>query len=139
MRSSSLFLAVKHHIPSPREYRDTLIHEWYIPQKYKDYLQAFFQRKCSASDLLAIVRDGEITIDGQHYAITWVNSPTKIKENGMAILSFRRCRFLGAGYVLAKCLFDGEKLANLQELVINPETTIQDKPSFIKRFIGGMK
>lgn len=102
MKSSSLKM-LKGEIPSPREYRDTLVHEWYLPDWITaEHLSAFFVRTLPASTLNNIIKDGEIIVAERSYSVIWLNGPAKIRRNGMCIMSFRYCKHLRSGYVLIK-------------------------------------
>lgn len=108
MRSSSLKLAVEHGVKSPRAYRDSLIHDWFLPEDSREYLENYFQALEYSDELKDHIKNGVFLVGTKEYQITWVHKPETIYSGHIAIMSFRYCRLLKCGYVLIK-LFSGEE------------------------------
>lgn len=102
MKSSSLNLITKHGIKNPAEYRDTLVHSWYLSDETSSKLEVFFQRKLETDMLFRMIRDGEITVGRKEYSVIWIDSPLKIRKVRDALISFRYCPLLKCGYALVK-------------------------------------
>lgn len=102
MRSSSLKLALKHGIKSPKLYRDNLIHNWFLTDEDRQHLEVFFQAKEYSEELENHIRNGAYYIGEKEYQITWVNKPETIFHAEYALLSFRYCSLLRCGYVLIR-------------------------------------
>lgn len=107
MKSSSLALAQKWGIKSPREYRDKLIHEFYIegtlyPEEARATDCWFVQ--ITSQKLKERIVNGEFLFQGDQYSVVWVNSPTTVYKGTKALLSFRWSKVLNRGYVLIKRL-----------------------------------
>jgi hypothetical protein len=107
MKSSSIRLAEQAGIPNAREYRDALIHEWYLQPHFADNLEIFVLRVTEPKDLFFHIRDGELLIGGRSYSITWVNGAKHCREANELLVSLRYCRYLERGYALVKlCVGD---------------------------------
>lgn len=116
MKSSSLAWVRHAGVPSPRAYRDSLIHDWYLTAEQRKHLTTFFQAKASFQLIEALTSEGELILHGKKYSITWLHSLASIKrsQTQIAFLSFRFCPLLERGYVLIK-RFEGEDKA--EELI----------------------
>lgn len=117
MKSSSLYMAMRQGISSPREYRDKLIHDWELHLETSRHLRHFFKRKCSSKFLFDNLHNGEIHVGGTTYSVIWVSKPNYIKRIGEVILSFRYCEMLLAGYVMVKAWEESDG-RNIEELFI---------------------
>lgn len=102
MRASSLKLATEHGIISPQKYRDSLIHDWYVPDEFKKHLKIHFLAKELAANLRNNMKNGELVVGNHTYNVVWVNKPETIYKDKYVLLSFRYCRHLDCGYVLIK-------------------------------------
>ena len=102
MRSSSLKLAIEHGIASPKIYRDSLIHDWFLDDISRNTLEVFFQAKEYSSELQDHIRNGAFLVNEKEYHITWIHRPETIFKAEFALMSFRYCRHLNCGYVLIK-------------------------------------
>lgn len=102
MRSSSLKLLLDSRIEHPREYRDRLIHEWYLKKEDTEFLEVFIMQYYSIEVFLAKVIDDEIRLGTKKYQIIWVHRPQTVKKSGTAVISFRYCNLLDCGYALIK-------------------------------------
>lgn len=91
-------------ITSPREYRDALIHEWYLDNRYICGLNVFFLRKLKPAVLLDTIKNGEFIHQGKSYSVTWISKPETIRKADWCLSSFRFCPYLNTGYVLIKSL-----------------------------------
>lgn len=106
MKSSSLRL-LEEGIENPREYRDMLIHDWFLRSDYADKLEIHILKETKPSELFFhLSDDGELLIRGRSYSVTWINSPAKVREAEFALVSLRFCKFLNRGYALIKVLQD---------------------------------
>lgn len=114
MKSSSIAMYMGG-IKSPKDYRDSIIHDWYLPNNYKRSLSMFMLVETTAEAFFAHSKDGELTINGKQYSITFINSPEALKKNTLVLLSIRYSDYLHRGYVLAKCLINPEKSFNKLE------------------------
>lgn len=105
MKSSSIKLAKEAGINNAREYRDALIHDWYLSPIFAEKLVVFIQRETPSKELFTRMKDGEIKIGGNTYSIVWINHPTEIKKKySHALVSLRYCKHLERGYILVKAL-----------------------------------
>jgi len=104
LRSSSLKMVIEHGIKSPKKYRDSLIHDWHIPEEYKSHLLNHFIAKDLVVTLRNKIVDGELTVGNHIYEVIWVHRPESIykSDDKYALLSFRYCKYLECGYVLIK-------------------------------------
>lgn len=109
MKSSSLKL-VGQGISNPSDYRDALIHEWYLRKEYATNLAMYMLKETPIELFQANSKDGELTVQGKKYSITWIHSPSKIKkaDTKRLLVSIRYCRDLDRGYVLVKLLETGQ-------------------------------
>lgn len=103
MKSSSIKM-IDAGISNPREYRDSLIHDWELKPEYIEHLGMYILRETRPSTFFFHLKDGELTVKGRQYSIVWINSPKEIREAQHLLLSLRYCRFLERGYVLVKVL-----------------------------------
>jgi hypothetical protein len=105
MKSSSLKL-VEAGIPNPREYRDAIIHDWYLNEDHIKHLDLHILRETRPSDFFFHVKDGELKVKGRSFSVIWVNSPAIIREAAFILISLRYCKHLERGYALVKVLKD---------------------------------
>ena len=92
MRSSSLELVKEAGIESPQAYRDSLIHDWYVPPPFFEHLQIYYLDTLPTEELFAKIKDGVIVNGSKlEYHIVWVHKPTTVKKAKKAICSFRYC------------------------------------------------
>lgn len=103
MKSSSLQM-MDAGIPDPRDYRDNIIHEWYLTQNYIEKLSIYILRETPKEEFFFNVHDGELKVKGKLYSITWNNSPSKCREAKILLVSLRYCPFLDRGYALVRIL-----------------------------------
>lgn len=103
MKSSSIKL-VDAGIPNPSNYRDSLIHDWYLKDEYKDKLSIFILRETTKELFFFNVKDGELLVQGKQYSITWVSSPSACREHTFLLVSLRYCPHLDRGYALVQVL-----------------------------------
>lgn len=108
MKSSSLKL-LDAGIEKPREYRDAIIHDWYLSSTYVSHLETHILRETRPSEFYFHMRDGELIVKGRSYSVIWINSPASIKEVPYILISLRYCRYLERGYALVKILKDSSK------------------------------
>lgn len=108
MKSSSLKL-IDAGIHNPREYRDALIHDWYLCIDYVQHLETYVLRETMPSEFYFHLKDGELLVKGRSYSVIWVNSPAAIKEVPYILISLRYCKYLERGYALVKILKDASK------------------------------
>lgn len=104
MNSSSLKICIEAGIPSPREYRDALIHEWYLSPIHAEKLVTYILLSIKTKELDKRIEDGEFYIEDKKYSVVWIDRPTEVYNNDWALLSFRFCKYLQIGYVLVKVL-----------------------------------
>jgi len=128
MKSSSLKLMTEVGISNPREYRDMLIHDWFVPPEIKERLDLFFIAMSDSDELMYAINDGEVKVNGKNYSVIWIQSPETVYKNDKALMSFRYCRYLQRGYVLVKKLEGGNK-----EHHFNPVEF--DKPRELKELV----
>src|SRR5260221_6445973 len=102
MRSSSLKLLNNSGIDHPREFRDKLIHEWYLQWEEIKYLDEHLLTAIPIEEFFSKIKEGEIQWGRFTYQIIWIQKPESIKKSGLAIVSFRFCKFLNCGYALVK-------------------------------------
>lgn len=102
MRSSSLKMVMQHGIKSPQKYRDALIHEWYVPEEYKQHLQQHFLVREAGGVLSNRIKEGTITVGSYIYEVVWIHKPQTVYKERYALLSFRYCKYLNCGYALIK-------------------------------------
>lgn len=117
MKSSSLksTAALAEMGVDPSKYRDALIHEWYLQGEYAQHLEVYILRESSTETFFFHTKDGELTVKGKPYSVTWINSPAVIRQSyAHVLISLRYCRFLGRGYALVKGL-EGEKVFDKME------------------------
>jgi hypothetical protein len=113
MKSSSLKM-LDAGIANPREYRDMLVHDWFIREDYIKFLDIYLLRETTPAKLFFHMKDGELKVGGKYYSITWLNSPAKIRESGVVLVSLRYCRFLERGYALVKILQGDSEFPTLE-------------------------
>lgn len=103
-------------IVNPSDYRDALIHTWYLRQEYANNLEVYILCETTVGEFIANQKDGELTIRGKKYSITWISSPAKINksESRRLLVSIRYCRELDRGYALVK-LLEGDGQFNVLE------------------------
>lgn len=110
MKSSSLKLIKDAGVASPSEYRDNLIHNWYLSEEYSKHLTMHILRETESLDFFKhFSKDGELQVKEHFYSVTWINSPATIRKNKYCLVSLRYCPYLGRGYALVKVLFDSDK------------------------------
>ena len=114
MRSSSLKMIKDNNIPSPRDYRDQLIHEWFLPQKYIDKFEVYQIRTVKGYCL--DTTNGLIHWKDREYNVVWLSGPKSVKVNSMAIISFRYCSLLEIGYALIKVFREDDNPVNIPML-----------------------
>lgn len=102
MKSSSIKMAKEHGIKSPREYRDILIHEWFIPKHLLSLDLSLNNRIINSKLLKEYINDGELRFQKKSYSVVWLSGPREVNNNTNAILSFRWSELLDIGYVLVK-------------------------------------
>ena len=102
MRSSSLKQLLDSGIKSPRDFRDKLIHDWFLTFEETKYLDEYVLTALPVSEFFELIREGEISWGKFTYQIIWVHKPATVRQSGKAIVSFRYCRMLGCGYALVK-------------------------------------
>lgn len=107
MKSSSLKI-IRDMYPdiSARAYRDTLIHEWHIPEEYKPIIWLLETVKIHTHTLRVFNNDGIIKYKQRKFNITWISGPRTVDKNTYALVSFRWCDKLQAGYVLIKAYIE---------------------------------
>ena len=103
MKSSSIQM-VKSGIESPKEYRDSIIHDWYLPNKYKQHLSMYILAEAKVIEFFKHSNDGELLIKGKKYSITFIHSPEKLRKNTYCLISLRYSDLLERGYALVKVL-----------------------------------
>lgn len=108
MKSSSLKM-VEAGITNPREYRDALIHDWFLDGKYVKHLDIHVLRETPPSQFFFHLKDGELIVKGKSYSVVWINSPTMCREVPIILVSLRYCKYLDRGYALVKILRDSNK------------------------------
>jgi hypothetical protein len=104
MKSSSIKLALEAGIPNAREYRDALIHEWYLQPQYSEKLDIYVLRETTPEKLFFHLKDGELLVNGKSYSVTWINGTRACREANYLLVSLRYCRHLERGYALVKVL-----------------------------------
>lgn len=104
MKSSSLKLAKELGLDNPREYRDALIHDWYLAPQFIEKLDIYILRESTPEKFFFNLKDGEVKVKGKLYSVTWCNSPVEVRQANFLLLSLRYCRHLERGYVLVKVL-----------------------------------
>lgn len=102
MRSSSLKLLLNAGIESPRDFRDKLIHEWFLLPEESKHLDEYFLTAIPAKDFFELINEGELEWKNFLYQVIWIHKPVTVKHSGKAIVSFRYCKMLGCGYALVK-------------------------------------
>lgn len=102
MRSSSLKALLNVGVRSPREFRDKLIHEWFLTLEETKYLDEHLLAAIPVEEFFPLIKNGEILYGKFIYQIVWVHKSGTVKQSGKAIVSFRFCRMLGCGYALVK-------------------------------------
>lgn len=106
MKSSSLKMIASHGISTPRHYRDSIIHDWYLPLAYQDYLAVHQLRAINHETLFKAVKEGMLVYGSRNYNIMWLNGPSKIRTNPRVLISFRYCPIMDQGYCLIKTLYE---------------------------------
>jgi len=134
MRSSSLKSLAEQGIRSPREYRDSLIHDWYLKEETINYLEEYLLRSVSAENLFEMVIDGEIQLGKHKYQLIWIHKPASVRQTGKAIVSFRYCKFLNCGYALVRKQ-DGYSLPFTDSVIIESPK----KPPILKELSSRTK
>lgn len=104
LKSSSLKMATIHGIEHPKEYRDAVIHEWYLLPHILKHLHLYFLAKEKGSNLRNVIKNGELIVGNHSYSVIWLNRPEKCYNEEYCLLSFRYCTHLECGYVLIKTL-----------------------------------
>lgn len=104
MKSSSLRQMVKDGTLSPRDYRDALIHDWYLTDEYKKHLLMYMLAETTPEEFFAHTKDGELFLGDRSYSITYIHSPAILRKADYLVLSLRYCEKLQRGYVLVKVL-----------------------------------
>lgn len=95
-------------IANPREYRDALIHDWFLRPDYIKHLDLHILRETKPADFFFHAKDGELKVQNKSYSIVWVNSPALIRQAKLALVSLRYCKYLDRGYALVKVLQDAD-------------------------------
>lgn len=103
MKSSSIKALVQEYPAiKAREYRDILIHEWHIPDSYKNIPAILESVKITTWNLHTNLNDGQLFYKSKQFNITWLSGPKAVKKARFAIISFRWCVYLNSGYALIK-------------------------------------
>ena len=96
-------------IPSPREYRDKLIHDWWLEPQIHTKLERYFLLRAKPAIIFEAIENGELTVHKRNYSVVWINRPSYIRNldnlpnaTGWVLMSFRYCKYLRCGYVLIK-------------------------------------
>jgi len=127
MRSSSLKLLLKAGVENPREYRDKVIHEWFLTSEEIKYLTYYSLRSIPIEKFFnSIDEDGELWHNEYNYQLVWIHKPESVRQSGLAIVSFRFCDMLNCGYALVK---------KNQLSTYVPKVFPQAKHSFISRLL----
>ena len=113
MKSSSLRM-IDAGIPDPRDYRDSVIHDWNLSDNYVKHLQVFIIRESTPAKLFLHLKDGELKIKQKYYSVIWVNPPETVREAEIVLVSLRFCKFLDRGYALVKILKGDGKFEELE-------------------------
>lgn len=102
---------------SAREFRDSLIHNFYIPRKYTELLNVFLLRRGIPEDVISRINNyGELSLGEQDYSVVWMQSPNKIFKSEFAVCSFRYCNLLRCGYVLIREWKDEDEEKNIEDI-----------------------
>lgn len=117
MKSSSIKLAKTLGIESPKEYRDTLIHEWFIAKEFADRLEVYILRRLESAILFELIKDGEIILGKHTYSVIWLTRPSTARKAEFVLLSLRFCPILKCGYALVKTVV-GESTIELLDTTL---------------------
>lgn len=121
MKSSSLADLTKQfkvegiQIPA-RVYRDAIVHDFYLMDKYRELLYVYALRQVTSEKFLSCIVDGQINIRSLQYSVIWISSPSKCRKEPMLLTSMRYCDMLNRGYILVKTFEDGKNSSLIEEL-----------------------
>lgn len=101
MRSSSLKL-LQSEVDNPREFRDKIIHDWFLTSEEVRHLHKHLLSAIPVEEFFDKIEHGQIQHGDYAYQVVWIHKAASVKKSGKAIVSFRYCKFLNCGYALVK-------------------------------------